>query len=144
MPTQDTHARDVQPPDGARPDASESPRRNVVERYRQRRATRKHRRLVSAHNRRVIAKWLRRTARHAQRGHPLADRRETLLHYRVAAVRADLLEIAALLERTRHPDAACVAALRELLANGCDSPLYNADIHISELQATLHYVRSGL
>jgi hypothetical protein len=142
MPTQDTHARDVQPPDDAYPDASESP--HVVERYRQRRATRRRRRLVSAHNRRVIAKWLRRTARHTQRGHPLTGRRETLLHYRVAAVRADLLEISALLERAQHPDPACVAALRELLANGCDSPLYNADIHISELQATLHYVRSGL
>jgi hypothetical protein len=26
----------------------------------------------------------------------------------------------------------------------CDSPLYNSDVHVSELRATLHYVRSGL
>jgi hypothetical protein len=59
-------------------------------------------------------------------------------------VRSDLLEIAALLEHTHDPDPARVAALHNLLANGCDSPLYNTDIHISELHATLHYVRSGL
>ncbi len=51
---------------------------------------------------------------------------------------------AALIEHAPNPDPACVAALRNLLANGCDSPLYNADMHISELHATLHYVRSGL
>jgi hypothetical protein len=55
-----------------------------------------------------------------------------------------LLEIAALLEHARDPDPACVAELHELLANGCDSPLYNADIHISELQATLHHIRALL
>ena len=49
-----------------------------------------------------------------------------------------------MLERTHDPDPARVEALRNLLANGCDSPLYNAEIHISELHATLNYVRSGL
>ena len=39
---------------------------------------------------------------------------------------------------------ACVKALHNLRANGCDSPLYNPDIHPSELHATLDYVRSGL
>jgi hypothetical protein len=37
-----------------------------------------------------------------------------------------------------------MAALRELLANGCDSPLYNPHIHVSELRAILHGVRAGL
>jgi hypothetical protein len=59
-------------------------------------------------------------------------------------VRTDLLELAAWLEHTPDPDPDRIAALRELLANGCDSPLYNSDIHISELHATLHYLRAGL
>ena len=92
----------------------------------------------------MIAKWLRRTTKKTQRQHPLAGRRDTRPHYRVVASRADLPEIAALLGCAQHPDPACVAALRELLVNGCDSPLYNADIHVSELHATLDYVRSGL
>jgi hypothetical protein len=61
-----------------------------------------------------------------------------------AAVRTDLLEIATILEHTHNPDPARVGALRDLLSNGYDSPLYNADIHISELHATLDYVRRGL
>jgi hypothetical protein len=100
--------------------------------------------LISPRNRRKIARWLRRTARHDRELHPFARRRETLLHYRVAAVETDLLEIAAMLERATAPDPASVAALCTLLADGCDSPLYNAEIHISELIATLHYVRAGL
>lgn len=59
-----------------------------------------------------------------------------------AAVHADLLEIAATLERAHDPDPAGIAALHNVLANGCDSPRYNADIHTSEPRATL--VRSGL
>ncbi len=35
-------------------------------------------------------------------------------------------------------------ALRALLRNGCDSPLYNADLHMSELRAALYYLRVGL
>jgi hypothetical protein len=116
----------------------------TLERWRERSTTRKLRRLVSPRQRRVIARWLRRTADHAEEPHPLARRRQALLHYRVVAVRTDLLEIAAMLEHAQDPDPACVEALRDLLANGCDSPLYNADIHVSELCATLAYVRSGL
>jgi hypothetical protein len=59
-----------------------------------------------------------------------------LLHYRAAAVRADLLEIAALLEHAHDPDPGCVAALRELL-RGERSPLYDAAVAASELRATL-------
>jgi hypothetical protein len=111
---------------------------------RSRRAARKQARLIGARNRRVIAKWLRRTANRLPGPRPLTRIPESLLHYRAAAVPSDLLEIAATLEHANNPDPACVAALHDLLANGCDSPLYNADIHISELHATLDYVRSGL
>ena len=61
-----------------------------------------------------------------------------LLHDRVAAVREDLLEIATTLERAPAPDPVGVAELQRLLADGCESPLYNADIHVSELRATHH------
>jgi hypothetical protein len=105
------------------------------ERWRQRRAE---------HRRRVIVQWLRRTANQAGQRDPIARRRQPLLHYRAAAVRSDLLEIAAALERAPNPAPASVATLGELLANGCDSPLYNPDIHVSELRATLDRVRAGL
>jgi len=66
-----------------------------------------------------------------------------LLRYRAAAVRTDLLEIAALLEHARDPDPACVTAIYELLANR-DSPLYDPRVHVSELYATLYCVRVAL
>jgi hypothetical protein len=118
--------------------------RGALKGYRERKAARNRARLISSRHRRYIARWLRRTARHSQEPHPLARRRETLLHDRVAVVRAELLEIAAILEHAPDPDPACIGELHELLANGCDSPLYNADIHISELQATLHHIRASL
>ena len=67
-----------------------------------------------------------------------------LLYDRVGPVRSDLLEIAALLERELQPDPDGVAALQRLLTDGCESPLYNADVHPSGLRATLHFVRSRL
>jgi hypothetical protein len=115
----------------------------VAKRWRGRRAERKRARLVSARNRRVLARWLRRTAKHAVDPDPIRRRHDVLLHYRAAAVRTDLLEIAAMLEHAHNPNPACLAALHDLLADG-DSPLYNANIHVSELRATLNYVRSGL
>jgi hypothetical protein len=107
----------------------------IRERSRQRRVERR---------RRVIVRWLRRTANSTDALHPIARRRQTLLHYRVATVRTELLEIAATLDSAPHPDPASLATLHDLLANGCDSPLYNPDIHISELRATLHHVRGRL
>jgi hypothetical protein len=104
----------------------------------------KQTRPISSRKCRMLARWVRRTANREPRHLPLARTPEPLLHYRAAAVRTDLLEIAALLEHAHNPDPARVAALHDLLANGCDSPLYNTDVHISELLATLHYVRSGL
>ena len=51
-----------------------------------------------------------------------------------------------------HPPQEAVARWRayvierkesRLLTDGCESPLYNPDVHISELLATLHYLRGG-
>ena len=66
-----------------------------------------------------------------------------LLHYRAAAVRTDLLEIAALIEHADTPDPDCVVALRNLLTNRA-SPLSNASVHVSESYATLDNVRARL
>jgi hypothetical protein len=107
----------------------------LLERRRERTAARK---------RRVLARWLRRIANRRPELDPIARRRQLLLHERAAAVRSELLEIAAMLEHDPDPDPASIAALHTLLANGCDSPLYNPDIHVSELRATLHHVRVGL
>jgi hypothetical protein len=142
MTTQDAYPEHI----GVPTDAQTTPGRHpgVLQRQHERRARRKHARPVSARNRRRLAQWLRTTAIHATDRDPIRRRHDVLLHYRAAAVRTDLLEIAALLEHAHDPDPDCVAALRNLLANGCDSPLYNADIHISELRATLDHVHAGL
>jgi hypothetical protein len=71
-------------------------------------------------------------------------RKEVLLHGRAAAVRTTLLEIADLIEQADDPDPACCAEVRALLRDGCKSPLYNPEVHESELLATLYYVREGL
>jgi len=144
MATHHTYSDGVDLPFGAPTGTTVESGRGILERYRERNAARKQARLISARNRAMLAKWLRRTANRAHDPNPIRRRREALLHYRAAAVRTELLEIAAMLERAHDPDPASVAALHELLANGCDSPLYNANIHISELHATLHGVRAGL
>jgi hypothetical protein len=100
--------------------------------------------LLGTRNRLTIARWLRRTANRVPDGGPLGRRRELLLCGRVALVRTDLLALADLLERTVDPDPDSVEALRALLRDGCDSPLYNADLHMSELRAALYYLRVGL
>lgn len=117
---------------------------SILEGWRARSAERKRARLVSERNRRGLAQWLRLAAKTAVDRDPIRRRNDVLLHYRAAAVRTDLLEIAALLERAQNADPVCIGALRALLANGSDSPLYNAKIPFSELEATLDYVRSGL
>jgi hypothetical protein len=100
--------------------------------------------LLSTRKRLTIARWLRRTANRVPEADPVRRRRELLLCDRVALVRTDLLELADLLERTEDPDPDSVNALRALLRNGCDSPLYNAELHMSELRAALYYLRVGL
>jgi hypothetical protein len=67
-----------------------------------------------------------------------------LLHYRAAAVRTDLLDIAAMLERANDPNPDCVTALHDLLAHNGHSPLYDPKISFSELEAALDWIRSGL
>jgi hypothetical protein len=83
---------------------------------------------------------LRRTPNRADTGR----RDELLLCDRVAAVRTELVEIAALLERAVCPDPAAVTELQRLLGSGCDSPLYNPQIHESELRAALYYAHRAL
>jgi hypothetical protein len=65
------------------------------------------------------------------------------LHYRVAAVRAELLEIAALLEHAHDPDPGCIAALRDLLRDAA-SPLYDPSVDPAQLRATLDKARAAL
>jgi hypothetical protein len=132
----------ITPSAGRRP--TDVPRLGILQRLRGRRAARKHAPVVSARARRMLARRLRLTASRATDRDPIRRRHDVLLHYRAAAVRTELLEIAALLEHSHDPDPDCVAALRDLLANGCDSPLFNPDVHVSELHVTLDYVRSGL
>jgi hypothetical protein len=64
-----------------------------------------------------------------------------LLTDRVAAVRDELLEVALIVEHRDDLDPSRMAALHRLLTDGCESPLYNRDVHISELRATLYYLR---
>ena len=107
-------------------------------RLRQRRALRRREKLVGARNRRALVDSLRIVARKgAGRG---VRRHELLLVDRAAAVRTTVLHIAAQLDQSRAPDAEACSALDELLRNGCASPLYNRDVHVSELFATLDFV----
>lgn len=66
-----------------------------------------------------------------------------LLDYRAAAVRSELLEIAALLEHAHDPEPASVAKLRHLLTDDT-SPLYDPSVDAAALHATLTEVRRGL
>jgi hypothetical protein len=116
----------------------------VGARWRERYAQAKTRRLVSSRSRCALARRLRRTANCAHDPHPLVRRRAPLLHHRAAGVRAELLELAIALERAQDPAPESVAALHRLLADGCGSPLYNADVPARELHATIRRVGAGL
>jgi hypothetical protein len=69
---------------------------------------------------------------------------EVLLARRAAAVSAELLGLAALLDITDDPDPAAIDALVGLLTDGRESPLYNPAIHVAELYGTLLDVRRRL
>ena len=99
---------------------------------------------VTLRQRRRLFRQLLRTAHQRPSRDPIQRRYEVLLTERVIAVAPDLRAIAATLEQIDDPDPEAVAALRRLLSDGCDSPLYNPDIHPSELRATLYYVQSAL
>jgi hypothetical protein len=111
----------------------------------ERSAAGKRARLTSAHNRRKLARWLRETAARANDPDPIARRQSVLLHYRAAAVRTQMLQIAATLERARDPDPECMTLLQNLLANDTgNSPLYNRHIPAPDLETTLRRIRAGL
>ena len=132
MATQTTYPTSAQLTTDGLTDTAINTRVGIFERRRQHRAERK---------RRVIAAGLRRTA------DPIQPPRRfdpcPVLVDRVAPIRDELLQLADALEQTQAPDPACVALLRELLTNGT-SPLYNPNIHVSALRATLDHVRAGL
>ena len=144
MATEDAYLDHIGVPADPPLPADAGRRRTILDRRRERSARRKQARLMSARNRRVLAQWLRVTANHATDRDPIRRRRDVLLHYRAAAVRTDLLEIAALLERAHAPQPEIIRALHGLLANENGSPLYNCNTPFSELEAALDYVRSGL
>jgi hypothetical protein len=66
-----------------------------------------------------------------------------VLRYRAAAVRRELVEIAALLEHASNPDPGPVLAARELL-RGRASPLYDVAVDVAELRTTLEALRTAL
>jgi len=144
MATRSTHPERADKPGRAPTRTGVEYAGSVLEQWRARSAERKRARLVSERNRRELVDWLRLIAKTAVDRDPIRRHRDVLLHYRAAAVRTDLLEIAAMLENAFAADPACIEALHDLLANGSDSPLYNASIPFSELEATLDCVRSGL
>lgn len=107
------------------------------------RAARRRSRLVSARRRRALAQAMRAVAK-AAADHTPPNRWEVLLRSRAAPLRAELLEVAAMLERAQDPDWACVAALRDLLRDGATSPLYNPAVEAQELAAVLGRARENL
>ncbi len=118
----------------------EHPPQGAVARWRSYVTERKKRRLVGGRNRRRLVASLRRAATYDS----TESRRTVLLVDRVAAPRNPLLEIASVLERADDLDPSWVSAIHRVLTDGCESPLYNRDVHVSELLATLYYLRGGL
>jgi hypothetical protein len=93
---------------------------------------------------RRLALRLRRLARTSPGRDPVRRRHVFLLVDRVADARDDLLEVADLIEQAATADPSCLAEVRRLLTSGCDRPLYNPDIHVSELHADLYFLRCRL
>jgi hypothetical protein len=101
-------------------------------------------RLTPARARRRLARRLRRLAGTSPEPDPVRRRYVLLLVDRVADVRDDLLEVADLIEQAATADPSCLAEVRRLLTSGCDSALYNRDIHVSELHASMYFLRCRL
>ena len=103
----------------------------------------KHRRLLSPRGRRRLARELRQTAAlNRPRSRPGLVVVPVLFD-RLAAVRPQLLELAAGLEANRDLDTTSVAILRELLRDG-RSPLYNPNVPAEELHAVLTHALVSL
>ena len=75
---------------------------------------------------------------------PRARRFDVLLCDRALAVRAELLEIAAALERAPDPNGRTLEALHRLLRDGCASPLYNPAVPQERLRMALDRIRTEL
>ncbi len=101
-------------------------------------------RVPSGRQARALVRQLRRVARSRPDRDPLRRRYVLYQHDRVDAVRSELLELAALLEQAHDIDPDTLADVRRLLTSGCDSPLYNPDVHPSEMLAALYFLRSRL
>ena len=86
---------------------------------------------------------LRSVARQAG-AHAKPRRGDLLLRERAAAVRPQLLEVAATLERAPDPPPEVMQTLRRLLTDGCTSPLWNEDVPAGELAAALEQARAEL
>jgi hypothetical protein len=111
--------------------------------WRARRARRRRARLVSERERRSLAQGLRAVCKAAADQTPGVTW-SVLLRSRAVPLRAELLELAAMLERAQDPDWACVAALRELLRDGARSPLYNPALDPRQLAVILGQTRASL
>ena len=97
-----------------------------------------------ARARRRLARRLRRLAVRSPEPDPVRRRFVFVLVDRVADVRDDLLEVADLIEQAATADPSCLAEVRRLLTSGCDSALYNPDIHVSELHTSMYFLRCRL
>jgi hypothetical protein len=105
-------------------------------------ARRERARLDKPRARRALARELRQAANPTNPPSHLRLRRP-VLRYRAAAVRLELLEIAALLEHAQNPNPGPVRAVRELLRDRT-SPLYDLAVDVGELRTTLENLRQAL
>ena len=108
----------------------------MLARWRARATEHKRQRLLSMRARQRLAANVRRAANCG----PIQSRHAVLLRDRVAVVRDQLLELANMLEQGGDVDGSWMADVHRLVTDGCGSPLYNRDVHVSELQATLYYL----
>ncbi len=99
---------------------------------------------AQARRRRCVAGSLRNVVAQATKSERILKRRGLLLVDRVLPVRAELLEIADLLDRNYEADPSVVDQLYRLLTDGCESPLFNRRVHASELRAALFSARCRL
>lgn len=99
--------------------------------------------LRSARRQRQVVTGLRAVAR---RSAPSAApaRFGVLLIDRAAAVRPQLLEVAALVAGTAQPAPHCIDRLHALLTDGCASPLFNPRVPAAALSAELDEARAAL
>jgi hypothetical protein len=107
-------------------------------------ASRRRSDVAGTRARRSLVRRLRRLAAARPQRDPVRRHYVCLLQDRIPDARGDLLELAALIERAPVVDPGSIAELRVLLTSGCESPLYNPDVHVSELHASLYFLRARL